>query len=407
MHEELFPLVIVGHVDHGKSTLIGRLLLDTGSLPRSVMNNLDAFADNSSMKLAHIMDHFKEERERGITIDTSQKFFNTSKRRYIIIDAPGHREFIKNMISGASHADGAMILLDANEGIMDQTKRHAYLLSLIGIKQVAVLVNKMDLVKWSESAFNSIVKEMTELLSSFRIQPKFFIPISAMLGDNIAKKTENANWYTGPCVLEALDQFKAKVMEELDLRFSIQDSYDFLGEIPVYPGRVESGTLRTDTEYFLQPGNEKVTVRTIEKFGHKNVSCAITGESVAVTIDCKTGADRGKVIVDGSSIKFGKMLHTHLFWMSSKPGNKNEKYVFKCLTQDIGCKIKSITKVFDPGNNIPDVLDVGEEITESHIADVIISLDDTAVYDPFISIPSMGRFVLEINDIPVAAGTIY
>ena len=204
--------VIVGHIDHGKSTLIGRLLYDTNSLPDGAMEEIRKAGEMLGRKVefAHIMDHLAEEREKGITIDTAQTFFKNNSKEYVIIDAPGHKEFLKNMITGASQAEAAILMLDVNEGIMEQTKRHAYLLNMLGIKQIIVAMNKMDLVDYSQERFDSVKNEFLIFLKSINVNPGYIIPVSAFNGENIARKSANMNFYNGPTILEALDSFEIK-----------------------------------------------------------------------------------------------------------------------------------------------------------------------------------------------------
>lgn len=225
--ERALPIVIVGHVDHGKSTLIGRLLYDTGCLPSDKFAEIQKSSEmlGKIVEFAFVMDCLEEERSRGITIDTTQTFFKTSKRRYVIIDAPGHKEFLKNMITGTSQAEAALLIIDSSEGIRDQTKRHAYILSMLGLKQICVLLNKIDLINYSQEQFLQLKKTVTEFLEGLSIRPTFVLPVSAIQGDNVATPSNEISWFDGPTVLEALDTFKELKVEEKPLRFPIQDIY--------------------------------------------------------------------------------------------------------------------------------------------------------------------------------------
>ena len=210
--KEHMKIVIVGHVDHGKSTLIGRLLYDTSSLPDGFIEEIKKTCEmlGRELEFAYVLDSLEEEREQNITIDTTQTFFKTKKREYVIIDAPGHKEFVKNMITGASLAEAAILIVSAKEGVQEQTKRHAYILSMLGIKQVIVAVNKIDLIGYKEEIFNSVKGELLKFLDSVKIKPSYVIPISAKEGDNIAKKSEKIRWYSSLTVLEALDAFETE-----------------------------------------------------------------------------------------------------------------------------------------------------------------------------------------------------
>src|SRR3990172_1552310 len=254
MEQKPLHIVIVGHVDHGKSTLVGRLFYDTGSLSDEKLEEIKRAAEklDRPLEFAYVMDHLEEERKRGITIDIAHTFFSTPKRRYVIIDAPGHKEFLKNMISGTSQAEAALLLVDVHRGIEEQTLRHCYILGLLGIKQVAVIANKMDLVDYSEKVFNEIKDRVTEVLAERKVKPAYIIPISASKGENVANRTERLSWYKGPTVLESLDSFETLKTEEKDLRFPVQDVYDIDGKA-VAVGRVEAGVLRKGQDVVIMP----------------------------------------------------------------------------------------------------------------------------------------------------------
>src|SRR5208282_469640 len=207
---EQLKIVIAGHVDHGKSTLVGRLLHDTGSLPDGKLEQLRAVAERRGVPFewANLMDALQSERDQNITIDTAQIWFQTSRRQYVIIDAPGHKEFLKNMVTGAANAEAALLLIDAHEGVQENSRRHGYLLNLLGIRQIAVLVNKMDLENYSEAKFRQIEAEYCAWLKSIGVQPTVVVPIAAKHGDNIASRSANMPWWKGPTVLETLDDFK-------------------------------------------------------------------------------------------------------------------------------------------------------------------------------------------------------
>src|SRR5437762_3709178 len=222
---EQLKIVIVGHVDHGKSTFVGRLFHDTGTLPEGKLEQLQKAAERrgAPFEWANLMDALQSERDQNITIDTAQIWFQTRKRPYVIIDAPGHKEFLKNMITGAANAEAALLLIDAHEGIQENSRRHGYLLNLLGIRQIAVLVNKMDLENYSQSRFNQIEADYRVWLNSIGVEPKVFIPIAAKHGDNIAAQSRNMNWWTGPTVLETLDDFNVmELPNNQPLRLPIQ-----------------------------------------------------------------------------------------------------------------------------------------------------------------------------------------
>ena len=239
-------IVIVGHVDHGKSTLVGRLLHETGSLPEGKLEMLKAVSARRGMPFewSFLLDALQTERDQGITIDTTQIRFRTRSRDVVLIDAPGHAEFLRNMITGASQADGAVLIIDALEGVRDQTRRHGYLLHLLGIKQVAVVVNKMDRVDFSAARFKEISDEISAHLTGLGVTPSAVIPISARDGDGVAERTPRIGWYKGPSVVEALDALEpARPLEQLALRLPVQAIYKF-DDRRIVAGRIESGSLQ-------------------------------------------------------------------------------------------------------------------------------------------------------------------
>jgi sulfate adenylyltransferase large subunit len=326
----------VGHVDHGKSTLIGRLLYDTNSLPEGKIEEIKQLCDSlgKDIEFGYVMDHLEEERDQGITIDTAQTFFSTKKRDYVIIDAPGHVEFVKNMISGASQAEAAILLVDAQEGVKEQTKRHAYILGMLGLSQVIVVINKMDLADYDQIRFEIVKKELLEFLSNINIKPSYVIPISAKNGDFIANKTGNFDWYQGPTLLEALDTFKIKEnANKKPLRFVVQDVYSF--DKRIIAGRVESGIIRKGDKIKVLPSGEETRVKSVEEY-LKNVIEAEAGKSIGITTEDKLFIDRGNVIVSGIDLPaVTNRIKANIFWMDKTSFKKGESLRFRCATQEL------------------------------------------------------------------------
>jgi len=287
---DALSFVIVGHVDHGKSTLIGRLLYDTDSLPPDKIEEVKKASaiQGKQTEFAFLLDHLEEERKQGITIDTTQVFFKTSKRQYVIIDAPGHVEFVKNMITGASQAEAAVLIVDVAEGIMEQTRRHSYMLSLLGLEQIIVVLNKMDLVDFSQDHFNAIKHQIQDWLKTIDIEATLCVPISAIEGDNIAAKSDNMKWYTGPTFLESMDTLQNKQpQEDKPLFFPIQDVYK-IEDKRINAGRVESGIIEEGAEIKIMPGGQVTKINTIEKFleqPHK----AVAGECIGLYLPISSG----------------------------------------------------------------------------------------------------------------------
>ncbi len=408
MEEKELHIVIVGHVDHGKSTLVGRLFYDTGCLSPDKIEEIKessgaAGSKDGKIEFAHVMDNLKEERDQGITIDIAHTFFQTERRRYVIIDAPGHREFLKNMISGTSQAEAAIMLVDAARGVEEQTLRHCHVLALLGIRQVAVLLNKMDLTGYSEETFTTVKKNIVDVLTGLGIAPSYTIPISAMEGDNVAARSENMKWYDGPTVLEALDSFESKEATDRGLRFPVQDIYEIDGE-KVVVGRVEAGVLRAGEEVIVLPENRKARIKEIRKFLEDGIKEAPAGDSIGVIVE---GAElgRGEIIVDKAGPSVTDSVHANIFWMVDKDYTIGRPLSFKCATQDVEGVIERIYQRFDPAS-IEVVERDSSVIKPSEVAEVEIKLSRPVAVDSFSEIQETGRFVLEHGGYPVAGGII-
>jgi small GTP-binding protein len=406
VEERALPIVIVGHVDHGKSTLIGRLLYDTGCLPPDRFAEIQKSSEmlGRIVEFAFVMDCLEEERSRGITIDTTQTFFKTARRRYVIIDAPGHKEFLKNMITGSSQAEAALLIIDAYEGIRDQTRRHAYILGMLGLKQICVLLNKIDLVQYSQEKFMELKKEVSDFLGQLNIHPNFILPISAILGDNVAKPSEKIPWFDGPTVLQALDTFEELKVEEKPLRFPVQDIYSFDGK-KISVGRVEAGSISRGEDLFLLPEKKKVTIKSIEKFQEKDVAQASYEESIGIYLKGRTRVKRGQILSGDLSSMITGQINANIFWMDPAGYRMGDPLLFRCVTQEVPCRIEKIFKKFDPAS-MEWMEENASSIRGAEVADVLLHLDSEVVVDPFTEIPEMGRFVLEKDGRPVAGGII-
>jgi sulfate adenylyltransferase subunit 1 len=404
--EHALPIVIVGHVDHGKSTLIGRLLYDTNCLPPDKYSEIQKSSEmlGREVEFAFVMDCFEEERSRGITIDTTQTFFKTPKRRYVIIDAPGHKEFLKNMITGSSQAEAALLIIDAFEGIRDQTRRHAYILGMLGFKQVCVLLNKIDLVHYSKDKFFELKNQVIDFLIQLNIHPTFVLPISAIRGDNVAQPSEKMPWFDGLTVLQALDTFEPLKIEEKPLRFPIQDIYSVDGK-KILVGRIEAGRLKREESLFLLPEKKKVVVKSIEKFLKNDAATAGLEESIGICLKGRHRIGRGRILAGDLSSMISDSIRANIFWMDSRAHQKGETLLFRCVTQEIPCQIEKIYKKFDPAS-MELIEEEASSISGAEVADVMIHLRGQAVVDPFNDIPEMGRFVLEKDGRPVAGGII-
>jgi sulfate adenylyltransferase subunit 1 len=399
VEKEMLKFVIVGHVDHGKSTLIGRLLYDTGSLPDEKIEEIKKFCEalGKDIEFGYVMDHLEEERDQGITIDTAQVFFSSNKRDYVIIDAPGHVEFVKNMITGASLAEAAILIVDAEEGVREQTKRHAYILGMLGLKQVIAVINKMDLVGYRQERFNEVKAELLTFLSEIHISPSYVIPISAKDGDNVAKRLPSISWYNGPTVLEALDALTPKKSaSDSPMRFVVQDIYNFTKRI--IAGRVESGVIAAGDSIIILPSQELTTVRSIEEFLRSPTS-AEAGKAIGITTKDKVFIDRGNVLFHNDSQRpvVTKTIRANIFWMDKRPFSANETLRFRCATQETACRIETIHSIRD-SSTLEAIEGRSGEIRNREVAEVTIRTEKDVVIEDFNMNEALGRFVLSRQD---------
>ena len=397
---ENFKFVIVGHIDHGKSTLIGRLFYDTGSLPDGKLEEIEEYCRQlgKDTEFSYVMDHLQEERDQGITIDTAHTFFRTEKREYTIIDAPGHVEFVKNMITGASHAEAALLIVDAEEGVQEQTRRHAFILSLLGLDSVIAVINKMDLVNYSEKRFNRVTKDLTEFLNKIHIKPTCVIPISAKEGINIAHTGDAASWYDGPTVLEALDTIEAgNPPSDKPLRFPVQDVYKW--DKRYIAGRVESGEIAKGDAITILPGGETTEVKSVEEY-EKELERAEAGRSIGITTTDKVFADRGDIIVkkdDDALPDITSTIRANIFWLDKTPMKKGERLLFKCATQEVMCEVETIEHVID-SSTLEILREDADDISNREAASAVIKTEKPVVVEDFNDIRELGRLVLERKD---------
>ncbi|HUK84138.1 MAG TPA: adenylyl-sulfate kinase [Verrucomicrobiae bacterium] len=394
---EQLKIVIVGHVDHGKSTLVGRLFYDTGSLPEGKYEKIKASCEHRGMPFewAFLMDGLQAERDQNITIETAQIWFRSPKRQYVIIDAPGHKEFLKNMVTGAASAEAALLLIDANEGVQEQSRRHGFLLSLLGIRQIAVVVNKMDLKGYSDKVFKSIEEEYRAFLAQLDIEPKLFIPIAAYHGDNIATKSKHMPWYNGPTVLEALDRFNiAQPEKDLPLRFTIQDVYRF-DQRRILAGRVESGTVRVGDRILFSPRNKQSTVKSVESWPRGSREWASAGESIGITLTEQIFVERGQI---GSHEEHAPIetdvFSAKLFWLGRQDLEVGRKVKLKLATTEVECHIQSIEKIIEASTLAEIDFRARHHIARNDVAEVTIRSKTPIAFDNYDRIVPTGRFVL-------------
>lgn len=406
---EQLKIVIVGHVDHGKSTLVGRLFHDTGSLPEGKLEQLQLIAARRGVPFewANLMDALQSERDQNITIDTAQIWFHTARRQYVIIDAPGHKEFLKNMVTGAAQAEAALLLIDAHEGVQENSRRHGYLLHLLGLRQIAVLVNKLDLENYSEARFQQIETEYRAWLKTIGLEPKVFVPISARDGDNIATRSANMPWYQGPTVLEALDSFQATERPEgQPLRFPVQDVYRFDAR-RILAGRVEAGSIKVGDKLVFSPTDKTSTVKTIERWNAPVTDTASVGESIGITLTEQIFVARGAVGAHETAPPYElSRFKARLFWLGKRSFTKGRTYKIKLATQEADCSIESVEKVIDASTLETIGRAENEMFVGRHeVAELTLHTKKPLAFDVHSDVAPLGRFVI-VDDFDVAGGGI-
>ena len=409
-------VVFIGHVDHGKSTTVGRLMFDSGAIEEQTMRKLKEKAEELGKKgfeFAFVMDNLKEERERGVTIDLAHKKFTTKKYDYTIIDAPGHKDFIKNMITGASQADVGVLVVAAGEGVMAQTKEHIWLSRTLGVSQLAIAVNKMDTVNYDESKFNKVKEEVSGVLKTAGYNPDDvkFIAISSLKGDNITKKSENTPWYKGPTLLELLDEFKEpEKPTNLPLRLPIQDVYNITGIGVVPVGRVETGVMKIGDKVIVVPGREgkgvKGECKCIEMH-HEQVQEAIPGDNIGFSVRGigKKDIARGDVLGTEDNVPTIATEFTAQIVVLNHPTVVTVGYtpVFHVHTAQVACQFVELISTIDPSTGQvtkekPDMLKNGEA------AMVKLKPQKPLVIETQGEIPQMARFAIRDAGNTVAAG---
>ncbi len=404
-------IVMIGHVDHGKSTVIGRLLADTGSLPKGKLESVRAMCKMNArpFEYAFLLDALKDEQAQGITIDSARCFFKSAKREYIIIDAPGHIEFLKNMISGAARAEAAVLVIDAKEGVRENSRRHGYLLSMLGVKQVAICVNKMDLVDYSQEVFERIVKEFTEFLGEVGIRPMGFVPASARKGDCIVTTSEKMGWYNGKAVLAMLDSFvKEASSEDKPLRFPVQDIYKFTAEGDdrrIVAGRIETGKLKVGDEVVFLPSGKKSKVASVEGFNLARQTEAVSGQSTGIMLTEQIYIKPGELIckTNETVAKVGTHLRVNIFWMGHQPMIKNKRYKLKLAGVRVPVWLKEIVNVLDASKLTTDTN--RQQIERHDVAECILETLSPVAFDVTQDIAQTGRFVI-IDNYEITGGGV-
>lgn len=406
--KEDMNLVIVGHVDHGKSTIIGRLLADTDSLPEGKLSQVAETCQRTSkpFEYAFLLDALKEERSQGITIDAARCFFHTAKRNYLIMDAPGHIEFLKNMVTGASRAEAALLVIDAAEGIKDNTRRHGYLLSFLGIEQVGVLVNKMDLVDYRWDIFNNIVAECQAFLAEVGLNAAAYIPVSGSQGDNIARSSEAMPWYRGLTALELLDSFHLPPpMVDRPFRMPVQDIYKFTAnddQRRIIAGTVESGAVSRGESVVFYPSGKTTRIKSIEVFCQPELASVKAGQAAGFTLDDPLYISRGEIMTraDETRPMVASSIRATVFWLGKQPLSRKKRYILKLATARVGMQLEKVERVMDSAffeARYKQSLECNE------VGECIFTLDKQISFDSYDLLLNTNRFVI-IDDYEISGG---
>ena len=392
-------LVVVGHVDHGKSTLIGRLLFDTHSVPDGKAERIEAAckAEGMEFEYAFLMDALLEEQAQNITMDTTRVPFRTERRSFTIIDAPGHKEFLKNMITGAANADAAVLLVDAHEGLREQSRRHCFLLSLLGLRQIVVAVNKMDLVGYKPEVFEAIREELGAFLAKLGVEPAHFVPISAKHGEGLLGYSDKMKWYRGPTLVEALEQFRATPPASGGpLRLSVQDVYRFDAR-RIIAGLVESGSVSVGDAIEFVPGGKRSRVKGIETWPQTDPAPrgpVGAGSEVAITLEDELFVERGQVGAQADDKPHEARTFTaRVFWIHDTPLRSGELIPLKLGTQQAEARVLGIQRTLDAITLETGTGTTGE-VKVHEVAEIRLRVRKPIAFDVGGKVPALGRFVL-------------
>jgi bifunctional enzyme CysN/CysC len=404
---DVLRVVTVGHVDHGKSTLIGRLLHDTGSLPTG---KVEAVAEMSrrrgmSFEWAFVTDALRAERDQGITIDVSHIWFRTATREYVLLDAPGHREFLRNMVTGAAASDAALLVIDAEEGVRDQSRRHAYLLAMLGHRQIAVAVNKMDLVGYSAERFAEVAAEIAAHLTTLGVAAAQIVPVVSRDGDNIVVRSEKMAWYAGPTLIDVLNRFqRALPAPDQPLRLPIQDVYKFDAR-RIIVGRVESGRLAVGDELLFSPSGKRSRIASIEAWTGTAPNSAGAGEVVGITLDEQIYVARGDVASHPDDPPMlTDVFDARLFWLSPNPLRTGQQYTMRLNTAEIPIVIEEIKRVLDLADQA--AAQATDAIERDNVAEVVIRAKRLIAVDDRRQSLRTGRFVVTDGGVVFGGGLI-
>lgn len=407
--QESMNIVFVGHVDHGKSTIVGRLLADTNSLPKGKLEALQADCARRGVpfEYAYLIDALKDERTQNITIDTARIFFKSKVREYLILDAPGHIEFIKNMVTGASHAEAAVLVIDAHEGVRENSRRHGYLLGMLGIQQVIVAINKMDLVGYDQAVFERVKKEYDAFLQTVGITPAATIPLSGREGEGVVFHSPAMPWYTGKTLLEALDAFeKHKPLVDRPLRLTIQDVYKFSedgDQRRIVAGTLTSGSIRPGDFLVAYPSGKRTHVAELVAFNHDPLPQAEAGKAIGFTMHEQIYLRRGEIMcrADEPAPQVSTRLRTSLFWIGEQPLRVGQDYLLKAGTAKETVRVEEVHQVLDAASY--ELVENAQQVGKHMAAEVTLKTRHPIAFDVGTQLPETSRFVL-VDGYEIAGG---
>ena len=409
MHKKPIKIVIAGHVDHGKSTLIGRFLLAANSMSKAKFAEIKKISKNlgKETKLAFLTDQLKEEREQDKTIDTTQVSLRIKNKNFVIIDTPGHVELLKNMITGSTEAESAILLIDAKEGIMEQTKRHICILDMLGIGDKAIFViNKMDMVDYKKERFEILKNELLRFLKNLNITPLFIIPISAERDSNISRKSPDMKWHKGPALLHVIGLLEKKINHgQKPLRFPVQDTYEINGD-KIIVGRLESGIIKKSKPLLLLPSNEEASIKIIKIHGKRNPLEAHVGQNIGLVLNKNFHIKRGCILVDKKCRpKLLNSFESNMLWLSDIPLKINKTMSLRCSTQETECMLEKIHKRID--SSTLDIIEENAEELKLNETGLVTFVTKTPILiEKFSFIPELGRFVIEKDYEPMGIGIV-
>tara|TARA_Y100001956_G_scaffold57308_1_gene56474 strand:- start:2207 stop:3613 length:1407 start_codon:yes stop_codon:yes gene_type:complete len=416
MHEnkDLLRFLTCGNVDDGKSTLIGRLLYDSKLIYEDQMAAIEKDSQkfnttDEAFDLALLVDGLQSEREQGITIDVAYRYFSTGKRKFIIADTPGHEQYTRNMVTGASTCELAIVMVDARYGIQTQTRRHSYICSLLGIKHIIVAINKMDLMDYSQEVYQKIKADYREMAKNFNIDDIRFVPISALKGDNVVTTSENMDWYPGATLMKLLETVKIDQDKNFEqMRFPVQyvnrPNLDFRG----FCGTLASGIVQLGDEISALPSGKSSKIKTI--YTHDGeLEIAYPGQAITITLEDEIDVSRGDMLVhSGHEPAVTNKLESHIVWMDENPLRTHKEYTFKFATKSCAGRITEVVHKVDV-NTLEKHAEQSDSLDLNEIALTSITLNDKVAVDEYQTLPQTGAFIVidRYTNVTVGAGMVY